>query len=102
LENAKGFYPFVKKHAFIHVDKMEVAPAKYKYQPFYSHLRDVLVGRLSTALSVPKQTFTLMPVMHETPMGFKIMITKNFYIIDGQHTYAVVMIILVDPNVLDT
>jgi hypothetical protein len=99
-EISKGFYPFGKKHSFIHVDKMQVAPAEYKYRPFHSRLRDILVGRLSIALAVPKQTFTLMPVTNEQPIDFKAMIiNNNFYIIDGQHTYAAVMVILADPNV---
>jgi hypothetical protein len=101
-EISKGFYPFGKKHSFIHVDKMQVAPAEYKYRPFHSRLRDILVGCLSTALAVPKQTFTLMPVTNERPIDFKAMIINNtFYIIDGQHTYAAVMVILADPNVSD-
>jgi hypothetical protein len=101
-EISKGFYPFGKKHSFIHVDKMQVAPAEYKYRPFHSRMRDILVGRLSTALAVPKQTFTLMPVTNDRPTDFKAMIiNNNFYIIDGQHTYAAVMVILADPNVSD-
>jgi hypothetical protein len=101
-EISKGFYPFGKKHSFIHVDKMQVASAEYKYRPFHSRLRDILVGRLSTALAVPKQTFTLMPVTNERPIDFKAMIiNNNFYIIDEQHTYAAVMVILADPNVSD-
>jgi hypothetical protein len=81
---------------------MQVAPAEYKYRPFHSHLRDILVGHLSTTLAVPKQTFTLMPVTNERPIDFKAMIiNNNFYIIDGQLTYAAVMVILVDPNVSD-
>jgi hypothetical protein len=100
-ENASPFYPFGKiKRAFIHVDKMQAAPAEYKYRPFHSRLRDIMVGRLSTALAVPKQTFTLMPVMEEKPTDFKDMVAnQNFYIIDGQHTYAAVMVILADPDV---
>jgi hypothetical protein len=101
-ENSKGFYPFGKKHSFIHVDKMQVAPAEYKYRPFHNRLRDILVGCLSTALVVSKQTFTLMPVMNERPIDFKAMIiNNNFYIIDGQHTYATIMVILADPDVSD-
>jgi hypothetical protein len=102
FEISKGFYPFGKKHSFIHVDKMQVAPAEYKYRPFHSRLRDILVGRLSIALVVPKQTFTLMLVTNKQPIDFKAMIiNNNFYIIDGQHTYAAVMVILADPNVSD-
>jgi hypothetical protein len=83
-ENTKGFYPFGKKHSFIHVDKMQVALAEYKYRPFHSRLRDILVGCLSTALAVPKQTFSLMLVTNEKPIEFKAMIiNNNFYIIDG-------------------
>jgi hypothetical protein len=59
-----------------------------------------MVGRLSTVLAVPKQTFTFMPVMDEKPTDFKDMIAnQNFYIIDGQHTYAAMMVILANPNV---
>jgi hypothetical protein len=101
-EISKGFYPFGKKHSFILVDKMQVAPAEYKYRPFHSRLRNILVGRLSIALAVPKQTFTLMLVTNEQPIDFKAMIiNNNFYIIDGQYTYAAVMVILADPNVSD-
>ena len=53
-EISKKFYPFGKKHSFIHVDKMQVAPTEYKYWPFHSRLRDILVGHFSTALAVPK------------------------------------------------
>jgi hypothetical protein len=83
------------------VDKIEVAPAKYKYWPFYSRLRDILVGRLSTALTIPKLTFTIMPMINKRPRVFKMMITKNFYIIEGQHTYVAIRVILADSNVLD-
>jgi hypothetical protein len=41
-----------------------------------------------------------MPVMEEKPTDFKDMVAnQNFYIIDGQHTYAAVMVILADPDV---
>jgi hypothetical protein len=54
-ENASPFYPFGKiKQSFIHVDKMQVTPAEYKYRPIYSRLRDIMVGWLSTVLAVPK------------------------------------------------
>jgi hypothetical protein len=40
-----------------------------------------------------------MPLMDEKPTNFKAMIkNKTFYIIDGQHTYAAVMVILADSN----
>ena len=80
-----------------------MAPTEYNYWPFHSCFRDILVGHLSTALVVPKQTFTLMPVTNERPIDFKAMIiNNNFYIIDRQHTYATIMLILVDPNVSNT
>jgi hypothetical protein len=41
-----------------------------------------------------------MPVMEEKPTDFKDMVAnQNFYIIDGQHIYAAVMVILADPDV---
>ena len=54
FENTKGFYPFGKRQSFVHVDKMQVASTEYKYWPFHSYLRDILVGHLSTALAMPK------------------------------------------------
>ena len=39
---------------------------------------------------------------NERPIDFKAMIiNNNFYIIDGQHMYTAVMVILADLNVLD-
>jgi hypothetical protein len=82
-KNAKGFNPFGKKQSFIHLDKIQVVPIEYKYRPFHSRLRDILVGHLSTALAMPKQNFTLMPVTNERLIDYKAMlINNNFYIID--------------------
>jgi hypothetical protein len=61
-------------------------------------MKDILVGRLSTALFVPKQIFTLMLVMNKQPRDFKTMITKNFLIINKEHIYAAMMVFLADPK----
>jgi hypothetical protein len=95
-----SMYPFGKaKHKKIDVENMEMAPTDYKYRPFHSRLRDVIVGRLLTALNVSKQTFTLMPKTVIKPTNFDRMVAGKFYIINGTHTYAAVKVILDDPNV---
>lgn len=87
---------FTKK---VHVDRMQLAPKDMKYRPFHESLVETLLQVFLTQLHPNKQRLTLMPTSKEEPKTYDEVKDQNFYIINGQHSWAAAKRLIDSPQV---